>query len=91
MQRYYVYILQSNKNRHYIGFTSNLEQRLSQHNRKHNGFTNSNEETWEVLCYLECNQKKEAMEFERKLKAFKNSMKAKNYMLKCSGVEHPDF
>ncbi|MBI2416537.1 MAG: GIY-YIG nuclease family protein [Ignavibacteriales bacterium] len=34
-----VYLLQSTKERHYIGFTSNLQQRLSQHNRKHHGST----------------------------------------------------
>jgi putative endonuclease len=37
---YLIYILFSEiKNRYYIGFTSNLEERINRHNQKSKGFT----------------------------------------------------
>ena len=79
MNRYFVYILQSNKNRHYIGYTSNLSQRIAQHNRKHTGFTGTNE-VWEVLYSVEFSNKKKAMEVEVKLKAIKDWKRALEYL-----------
>ena len=66
MQKHFVYILTSSNDRHYIGYTSNLAQRLAQHNRKHKGFT-SREEHWEVECFVECSDKMEAVNLEAKL------------------------
>lgn len=83
MNKYYVYILKSSKGRHYIGYTSNLPQRLVQHNRKHKGFT-SREEHWEVEFFVECSDKMEAVNLESKLKSFKNSTKALEYLQKNS-------
>ena len=80
MNKYYVYILQSDKGRHYIGYTSNLDQRLSQHNRKHKGFTGKEENGWELVCFVEVNEKMKAIELEKKLKSFKNSAKAIIYL-----------
>jgi len=48
MEKYYVYILKSEKSRHYIGYTSNLEQRVTQHNNKHTGLRPSDLLNWEV-------------------------------------------
>ncbi len=79
MQDYFVYILQSDKNRHYIGCTSNLEQRISQHNRKHKGFTGTTE-TWSVLISYKTVDKNSAMKLEKYLKSLKNWLKAKEYL-----------
>ncbi|MCL5027680.1 MAG: GIY-YIG nuclease family protein, partial [Bacteroidetes bacterium] len=49
MPKYYVYILRSSGGRYYIGFTSNLTRRISQHNKKHKGFTGRSSETWELV------------------------------------------
>jgi len=81
MQNYFVYILISSKGRHYIGYTSNLPQRLAQHNRKHKGFT-SREEHWKVECFAVCSDKMEAINLEAKLKSFKSSEKAAEYLNK---------
>ncbi|MHB8581102.1 MAG: GIY-YIG nuclease family protein [Ignavibacteriaceae bacterium] len=84
MQKYFVYILQSNRNRRYIGYTSNLSQRLAQHNRKHKGFTGTNE-IWEVLLSIELLYKNSAMKLEKYLKSLKNSTKAIEYLYKIIG------
>ena len=80
MSNYFVYILRSDKGRHYIGYTSNLPQRLSQHKRKHKGFTGTKNESWELLYSLELTNKISAMELEKHLKSFKNSSKAIDYL-----------
>jgi predicted GIY-YIG superfamily endonuclease len=49
---YFVYILESNRPRHYIGFTSNLEERLIKHNSKHKGFTPWNNNIIKLLTKL---------------------------------------
>ena len=44
-----VYILFSEiKNRYYIGFTSNIEDRLKRHNQKSKGFTR-NVDDWKLV------------------------------------------
>jgi len=79
---YFVYILSSNTGKHYIGFTSNLEQRVSQHNRKHHGFTNQNYTTWTIEISKQFDSKSEAMILERRLKSFKNYRLALEYLRK---------
>jgi putative endonuclease len=81
MESYFVYILQSSKSRHYIGYTSNLTQRISQHNRKHKGFTGTSEK-WELLYSVELREKHKAMELEKYLKSLKDSLKAVEYLKK---------
>ena len=77
---FHVYVLESNKNRHYIGFTSNLPQRLSQHNRQHKGTTHGINEKWDCIISKQCCEKKEAMKLELHLKSFKNYRKAIEYL-----------
>ena len=80
---YYVYILKSNRNRSYIGYTSNLEQRIPQHNRKHKGFTGTRE-FWELRISTECQNESEAIKLEKYLKSLKNSKKAIKYLEKLN-------
>ena len=70
-----VYILFSKtKNRFYIGFTSNLEERIIRHNQKSKGFTGSVND-WE-LVYQETFQTKElAIAREKQIKSWKSSVK----------------
>ena len=87
MERYYVYILQSSKGRHYIGYTSNLPQRIAQHNRKHKGFTGATE-SWILDCALEFRNKSEAMRIEKYLKSLKDYRLAEEYIKTHTVVEH---
>ncbi len=63
---YFVYILESNRHRHYIGFSSDLSHRIVQHNAKHRGFTGTSE-IWEIIIYKEVGSKEEAIQLEKKL------------------------
>ena len=78
--QYFVYILESTCGSHYIGFTSNLEQRLAQHNRKHHGSTYRKNETWHVLIAKEFDNKEIAQKEEKYLKSLKNFKKAIEYL-----------
>ncbi len=87
---YFVYILESDQSRHYIGFSSNLQQRIIKHNAKHKGFTGTSE-IWGIIIYKEVETKSEAMQLEKKLKSFKNYRRAIEYMKKIGGISpsHP--
>ena len=64
-----VYILYSNTaKKHYTGFTTNLEQRLISHNELGKGWT-SKYRPWQLIFSKEFVTKKEAMEYEKWLKA----------------------
>ncbi len=70
---YKTYILFSaHKNRFYIGYTGDdLPQRLRRHNSNHKGFT-GNTSDWIVIYHEEFQTKKEAMDREREIKAWKS-------------------
>ena len=64
---YLVYILFSEiKNRFYIGYTSNLEERLIRHNQKSKGFTGNNND-WKVVYTEIFHLKEEAIKREVKI------------------------
>jgi putative endonuclease len=63
-----VYILYSTvHNKHYTGFTSNLEQRLLSHNELGKAFT-SKFRPWKLIYTKQFNSKQEALIYERWLK-----------------------
>ncbi len=67
---YYVYLLQSlDGEKHYIGFTNNVERRLSEHNRGEN--TSTRHWQWKVIYYEAYEDERLARSREVKLK--KNS------------------
>ncbi|MDY0082822.1 MAG: GIY-YIG nuclease family protein [Ignavibacteriaceae bacterium] len=77
---YFVYIIQSEKhNFHYIGHTNNLKDRLLRHNSNRNKFTR-NKGPWKLIISAKCYSKSEAYSLERKLKSFKNSEYAIDYL-----------
>ena len=62
---YFVYVLQSESaGRHYVGFTSDLSQRLGQHN---NGITKStkNRGPWKLVHHEQFDTRPEAVRRER--------------------------
>jgi putative endonuclease len=68
MLYYYVYILKSLKTgRYYVGQTSNLTQRLQQHNSPEAGHT-LKEQPWELAWSCTVSSRQEAMQLERKIK-----------------------
>ena len=64
---------------HYIGHTSDLNDRLLRHNQNRNKFT-KNKGPWELVIFHTCNSKSVAYQLELKLKGYKNSIKAIEYL-----------
>ena len=74
--KYYVYILQSRKNnKFYIGFSDDVERRLSQHNVGRNKSTKSGT-PWEIKYLEEFDDRKKAMNREKEIK----DKKSKKYI-----------
>ncbi|MBT7007319.1 GIY-YIG nuclease family protein [Candidatus Falkowbacteria bacterium] len=67
-----VYILKSIKNqKHYIGSTTDLERRISEHNKGIGGkFTKMNG-PWKVICYKELLTIDDARKEEKLIKSYK--------------------
>ena len=67
---YYVYLLESipGPNRHYVGFTENLRQRLVAHNEGKLP-TTAPHCPWRVMTYVAFSSKKQALAFEKYLKS----------------------
>src|SRR5659263_43568 len=89
MEKYYVYILKSDLGYSYIGQTSNLEDRLKRHNSDRSTYT-KHKGNWGLIASASLASRSEAVRLEKKLKGFKNSDKAINY-LRNFGLEHPDL
>jgi len=79
---YIVYILFSKtKNRYYIGYTSNLEERIIRHNQKSKGFT-GNVNDWKVVYTEYYTIKEEACIRELQIKSWKSKLKIQELILK---------
>ena len=62
---WYTYIIQSQQNKkYYIGYTSNLEIRLSWHNEGKSGWTRKYI-PWEIVYYENFKEKREAIKREK--------------------------
>ena len=85
---YSVYIIYSQIiDKYYIGFSSNVQDRLLKHNRNSKGFSNFGK-PW-ILVYEETfDNKKNAMDRERQLKKWKNRERLETLIKSRS--EHPD-
>ncbi|MDD5457751.1 MAG: GIY-YIG nuclease family protein [Candidatus Margulisbacteria bacterium] len=80
---YTVYILKStNKNKFYIGQTSNLDKRLAEHNAGRVKSTKAYT-PYNVIYQEEYGSRSEAMKVEKKLKNLKSSVKLMQYVEKC--------
>ncbi|MFA3783714.1 GIY-YIG nuclease family protein [Melioribacteraceae bacterium 4301-Me] len=81
---YSVYIIKSLKTGlHYIGHTSDIEDRLRRHNEDRSKYTKG-KGPWEVVISYRCRTKSEAYQLEVKLKSYKNHQKAINYLKNLS-------
>jgi len=79
---YIVYILFSKtKNRYYIGYTSNFEERIIRHNQKSKGFT-GNVNDWKVVYTEYYTIKEEACIRELQIKSWKSKIKIEELILK---------
>jgi putative endonuclease len=68
---YKVYILQSEKNgKYYIGYSSNLDKRIKQHNGGINISTKGGV-PWKIIYTEDYNDKKDAWLRERQIKSYK--------------------
>ena len=80
---FFVYILYSCKrDRYYVGYTSEIENRVAKHN---SGSTTSTKSVipWELVYREQFNSKKEAIKREKEIK----KMKSRIYILKLIGKE----
>ncbi|HFC76650.1 MAG TPA: GIY-YIG nuclease family protein [Candidatus Moranbacteria bacterium] len=65
---YFDYILQSQKDQSfYIGFTTNLQQRLFKHNNARTGYT-ATKKPWEIVFFESFDNKTKAMKGKRFLR-----------------------
>jgi putative endonuclease len=85
---YTVYIIYSQRiDKYYIGFSSNVQERLRKHNRNSKGFSSSGR-PW-IMVYSEVfDNKKDAMAREKQLKNWKNRERLESLIKSYSG--HPD-
>ena len=84
--KYYVYILESTKNRKlYIGQTNNLKDRLERHNQKRMLATKSGT-PWKLIYKEKYISRSTAMKREKYLKSLKNKKYIKEKII-CCGVE----
>lgn len=66
---FYVYVIQSQKDKSwYIGYTIDLDRRISQHNRKESLYTR-NHSPYSLVCYFALPHKKDAKRYEKYLKS----------------------
>lgn len=63
---FYVYVLESREEEHYIGFTHDLRKRLYEHNRGKN-FSTKNRK-WRCIYYEACMNEQDARRREKYLK-----------------------
>lgn len=70
---YYVYVIQNEKDKIYIGQTNNLEKRLGRHNgvfvSKARSYTKINKGKWNVVYNEEVGSRQEAIQREKYLKS----------------------
>ncbi len=72
---FYVYILYSSfKDKFYIGYTSNIEERLIRHNQKSKGFTGTTND-WKIVYSELRSTKLEALTREKQIKSWKSRSK----------------
>jgi len=79
---HYVYLIESvhAKERHYVGQTSDLKKRLTDHNAGKSGHT-SRYKPWNIVCYLGFAEEPKALAFEKYLKSGSGKTFLKRHLL----------
>ncbi len=78
---FYVYLLKSisNPSKTYVGFTTDLKERLYHHNTGGSEFT-SDFRPWRLVTYVGFDEEKKAIEFEKYLKVGSGYAFAKRHL-----------
>jgi len=77
---FYTYIIESETTKKlYIGQTNDIDDRLHRHNSNQNLAT-KNRGPWRLLFFKQFNSRAEAVQLERKLKAWKNPAKVRQWI-----------
>ena len=79
---YYVYVLQNPDGRLYIGFTSDLNKRVRQHQEEKGSWTRGRG-PWELVQWETFDNRAEAMRRERNLKRGKTNKELRNNLNKA--------
>jgi len=75
-----VYYLYSKKlSKYYIGKTNDLKRRLKEHNNREETYTKLGV-PWILVGYIDCENNKQAINIEHKLKKSKNKKYVKRYI-----------
>lgn len=87
---FYVYILQSNKNKQlYIGYTSDLKRRFKEHNLGLN-FSTKRYMPWKIIYYEACTEESDAKRREKYLKTTQGNRlikrRIKDYLYKSKNL-----
>jgi putative endonuclease len=78
---YFTYVLQSQKDsRLYFGQTHNLEKRLGYHKSGKSTYTKSFA-PWDIIAYKTSSSRKDAVNFEKKLKNLKSLERVKQFII----------
>ena len=80
---YFVYVLKNREDRLYIGFTTDLERRVRQHQEDKGGWT-SKRGPWELVHYETFSDRPEAMRRERNLKRGKTNQELRMRFTKAA-------
>ena len=83
---YYVYVLRNPEGRLYIGFSTDLQKRVHQHQANEGGWTR-NRGPWELVYYETFKYQFEALKRERNLKRGKSNKELRRILNKNSTVE----
>ena len=81
---YFVYVLQNPEGRLYIGFTTNLQRRIHQHQEGKGGWTRGRG-PWELVYWETFTNRAEAMRREQNLKRGKTNQILRSILTKAQG------
>ncbi|WP_244525840.1 GIY-YIG nuclease family protein, partial [Sphingobacterium wenxiniae] len=86
---YFVYVLYSSAlDRYYVGYTSDLFDRLKKHNNHHRGFTGRTSD-WRIVYTEIYEEKLQAMDREQEIKSWKSRKRLIN-LISSAGSGHSD-
>ncbi len=80
MKKYFIYVIKSDEGYRYIGYTSDLQKRLKEHNDKNLSFWTKRGSNWKLIFTKEFETASEAMKYERFLKSGRGREYLKRYV-----------
>jgi putative endonuclease len=86
--RYFVYVLRNNESRLYVGFTSDLDKRVQQHQEEKAGWTRGRG-PWELVYYETYTDRSLAMSRERSLKSGRENEELRKVISRLNGRAGP--